>query len=203
MHLKITSAKCQSFCPGRNCWNNIPQICTKCFLMCFEVHLYFCKWHSQTMAFLFLHCNPCNRICFPWNKNSTRMKNLEQLSKRTFTPTAPRYGVRQSNVIHTMMWIGCIKLNTHLYRHQFIHSSACIRAYIYEHVYHHLFVFAWYGAVPLKRRQFSPKSSQKTSHSWPVRARYGVSFVNITSDEYILPQSFSYHIQHHAMLDPL
>ena len=33
--------------------------------------------------------------------------------------------------------------------------------------------------------KFSPKSSQNTPHNSPVRARYGVSFVNITSDAYL------------------
>ena len=41
-----------------------------------------------------------------------------------------------------------------------------------------------YSGVPLKRSRFSHKYSQKTPYSSPVRARYGVSFVN--SD--ILPQ---------------
>ena len=41
-----------------------------------------------------------------------------------------------------------------------------------------------YSAVPLQRSKFSPKSSQKIAHSWPVRVRYGVSFVNITSEAY-------------------
>ena len=38
-----------------------------------------------------------------------------------------------------------------------------------------------YNAVPLKRGPFSPKSSHKTPHSSPVRARYVVSFVGPTS----------------------
>ena len=38
-----------------------------------------------------------------------------------------------------------------------------------------------YCEVPLQRGQFSPKSSQETLHSSPVRARYGVSFVNTNS----------------------
>ena len=42
----------------------------------------------------------------------------------------------------------------------------------------------WYSVVPLKRGQFSPKSSQWTLHSSPVRARYGVFFVNLKSDTY-------------------
>ena len=41
-----------------------------------------------------------------------------------------------------------------------------------------------YSAVPLKRCQFSLKYSQKTPHSSPVRARYGVYFVNAASDWY-------------------
>ena len=39
-----------------------------------------------------------------------------------------------------------------------------------------------YSAVPLKRGQFSPKLSQKTHQSSPVRARYGVSVVILKSD---------------------
>ena len=38
-----------------------------------------------------------------------------------------------------------------------------------------------YSAVPLKRGQFSPTSSRQTPQSSPVRARYDVYFVNITS----------------------
>ena len=39
-----------------------------------------------------------------------------------------------------------------------------------------------YSTVSLKRCRFSAQSSQKTPHSSPARASYGVSFVNITSD---------------------
>ena len=40
-----------------------------------------------------------------------------------------------------------------------------------------------YSAVPLKRVNFVPKSSQ-TSHSSPVRARYGLSVVILKSDSF-------------------
>ena len=39
-----------------------------------------------------------------------------------------------------------------------------------------------YSVVLLQRGQFSPKSSQKISHSSPVRPRYGVSVVILKSD---------------------
>ena len=35
------------------------------------------------------------------------------------------------------------------------------------------------SAMPLRRSQFSPKSSQQTPHSFPMRARHGVHFVSI------------------------
>ena len=38
----------------------------------------------------------------------------------------------------------------------------------------------------LKHGEFSPKSSQKTPHNSPMRVRYGVSFVDITSDAYFI-----------------
>ena len=41
-----------------------------------------------------------------------------------------------------------------------------------------------YSAVPLKRGEVSTKSSQKTPRSSPVRARFWVSSVKITSDAY-------------------
>ena len=41
-----------------------------------------------------------------------------------------------------------------------------------------------YSAVSLKRAQFSHKKSQKTSHSSPIRARHGVSFVDSVPDWY-------------------
>ena len=41
---------------------------------------------------------------------------------------------------------------------------------------------AQYSAMPLKRGQYSHKSSQQTPHSSPVRASYGVSFVSSMSD---------------------
>ena len=46
------------------------------------------------------------------------------------------------------------------------------------------FIFETYSAVPLKRGQFSHRYSQKTPYSLPVRARYGVSFLDSTSDWY-------------------
>ena len=52
-----------------------------------------------------------------------------------------------------------------------------------------------YSAVPLYRGQFSHKYSQKTPHSSPVRARYGVSFMNPTSDWY----SASVHVIVHVI----
>ena len=39
-----------------------------------------------------------------------------------------------------------------------------------------------YSAVPLKCGQFSPKSSQQTPYSLPVRVRYAVYFVSSVSD---------------------
>ena len=39
-----------------------------------------------------------------------------------------------------------------------------------------------YSAMPLSRGRFSPKSSQYTPHSSPVRTRYGVSVVILKSD---------------------
>ena len=42
--------------------------------------------------------------------------------------------------------------------------------------------FSYYSAVPLKRGQFSPKSSQQTAHSLPMRERYGVSVAILISD---------------------
>ena len=44
--------------------------------------------------------------------------------------------------------------------------------------------FIYIQCDAFKCGQFSPKSSQKTPHSSPVRARHGMSFVNITSDAY-------------------
>ena len=41
-----------------------------------------------------------------------------------------------------------------------------------------------YSAVPLKRGQFSHKYPQKTPQNSPVRARYGVSFVDPVSNSY-------------------
>ena len=41
-----------------------------------------------------------------------------------------------------------------------------------------------HSAVPLKRCRFSHKYSQKTPHSSPVRASYGVSFMDPASDWY-------------------
>ena len=43
---------------------------------------------------------------------------------------------------------------------------------------------ATYSAMPLLRGQFSKKYQQKAPHSSPVRARYGVSFVDPGSDWY-------------------
>ena len=50
-----------------------------------------------------------------------------------------------------------------------------------------------YSAVPLSRSQFSPKSSQYTPHSSPVKASYGVSVVNLKSD---LQHMWNYIHQH-------
>ena len=53
-----------------------------------------------------------------------------------------------------------------------------------------LLAFTWgqfhskYSVVPLLYGQYSHKYSQKTPHSSPVRARYGVSFVDPASDWY-------------------
>ena len=41
-----------------------------------------------------------------------------------------------------------------------------------------------YSAVTLKRGKFSPKSSQQTPHSSPVRARYGVYVVILWCDSF-------------------
>ena len=41
-----------------------------------------------------------------------------------------------------------------------------------------------YSAVLLWGAQFSPKSSQNTSHTSPVRARYGMYFVGLNCDSY-------------------
>ena len=41
-----------------------------------------------------------------------------------------------------------------------------------------------YSALPLWHGQFSPTFSQSTSHSSPVRARYGIYFVDTNSDLY-------------------
>ena len=56
-----------------------------------------------------------------------------------------------------------------------------------------------YSAVPLYNGQFSSKSSQKTPHSSQVRARYGVSFENKTSDAsfaslIVVPNAKSYYV---------
>ena len=45
-------------------------------------------------------------------------------------------------------------------------------------------VMGQYSAVLLWRGQFSPKSSQNTSHSSPVRARYGVYLVGSNCDSF-------------------
>ena len=48
-------------------------------------------------------------------------------------------------------------------------------------------LYGWeteYSAVPLKRGQFSKDHKQTTPHSSPVRASYGVSFVETESDRY-------------------
>ena len=47
-----------------------------------------------------------------------------------------------------------------------------------------LIIGFWHSAVPLLHDQFFTKSSLRTPHSSPVRARYGVSFVNSNSDLY-------------------
>ena len=52
--------------------------------------------------------------------------------------------------------------------------------------------------MPLWCGQFPPKVSQKTHHSSPVRARYGVSFVDSFSDLYSAPvTAVMYAISYH------
>ena len=58
-----------------------------------------------------------------------------------------------------------------------------------------------YNAVPWSRSQFSPKSSQKTPHSSPARARYGVSFWGIQILIYTSLQSLQWCMQCHVILD--
>ena len=55
-----------------------------------------------------------------------------------------------------------------------------------------------YSVVPLQRGQFSPKSLQKTPHSSPIKASYGVSFVGSISG--ILLQSLQWCIQYYVII---
>ena len=50
--------------------------------------------------------------------------------------------------------------------------------------------------------QLSPKSSRKAPHSSPIRASYGIFFVNITSDAYFASVIVVPHVEsrNHAML---
>ena len=59
-----------------------------------------------------------------------------------------------------------------------------------------------YSTVPLQHGQFSKKKSQKTPHSSPVRAGYGVSFVDPGSD-YILDQSLKLSMKYLTLLDQI
>ena len=58
----------------------------------------------------------------------------------------------------------------------------------------------WYSTVPLQLGQFSHKYSQNKPHSSPVRAKYGVSFVNPAADWYsvaVITHLISYNIGPH------
>ena len=58
-----------------------------------------------------------------------------------------------------------------------IHHTIC-------HVTYVISCHITYSVVPLQRGQFYQKYSQKTPHGSPVKARYGVSFVDSASDWY-------------------